>query len=112
MSAFEGEAEVNGELPQGPLLTDAVEKGFCRVAPVVRGMKGFLALPIGHNGDSQSAPNGNQILSAHDIISRRSEFFDSIDPLLPSALRRSTQQPRKGGAFHGLPGLSRLQSPC
>jgi hypothetical protein len=28
MSAFGGEADVNGELPQRPVLTDAVEKGL------------------------------------------------------------------------------------
>jgi hypothetical protein len=68
------------------------KKGVSGVAPVARGMKGFLDPPIGRNGDSPSAPNGNLILSVHHIISGKSEFFDSIDPHQTSAATKLAMQ--------------------
>jgi hypothetical protein len=64
-------------------VTDTVEKGFSGFAPTIRARKGFLDLPSERNGDSTNARKRNWILSDHHIISRKSDFFDSIDPKRP-----------------------------
>jgi hypothetical protein len=57
---------------------DTVEKGFSGVSPTVCASKGFLDLLPERNGDSPNVPNRNWILSDHHIISRKSDFLDSI----------------------------------
>ena len=71
-------------------MTDTVEKGFSGVAIIVRARKGFLELLPERNGDSPSAPKRNSILSAHHIISNKSDFFDSIGQLRSSQPRLRT----------------------
>jgi hypothetical protein len=51
--------------------------------------KGFLGLAIDRNDDSEGSPDWNKSLSDHHIISRKIDFFDSIDPKPTSAGDRS-----------------------
>jgi hypothetical protein len=87
-AAFRGVCYVISALISGPPLTDALEKGFSRVALTISARNGFLHPPLERKGDSRIAPHGTQILSDHCIISNKSDFFDSIATKLPSMTNR------------------------